>query len=124
LYKSQKKKPHWLSFLNKSVSKYNFSFSWDGISFFYEYTGSGGLTVQLSPFLGKVFGIPPNKIFSGVDVVLPSYTSIDFGLTPQFHVIMCDLAEPQYFKGKKFPIIKAHCLLQIRLALCTKIVTQ
>jgi hypothetical protein len=60
----------------------------------------------LSPFLEKVFGIPPSKIFSGAEVILPSYSSIDFGLTPQFHVIMCDLADPQYFKGKKLPVLK------------------
>ena len=62
--------------------------------------------VRLSNFLEDLFGVPPNTEFSGAEVKIPSYSSIDLGLTPNFHLITCDVIEPQNYQGKLLPLLK------------------
>jgi len=95
-----------ISEINKSLADKDISFHYDGNSISYEDDSDKNAFINLSSFLEKLFGIPDGTEFTGGEMTLPSYSTINLGLTPNFHVITCNIVEPQNFKGELVPVIK------------------
>ena len=98
--------PDLISSINTALIKTEVVFTWDGILFTFEQEGKGIVFVYLSPFLEKLFGVPPNSAFTGPEMSFPTYSVINLGMTPDFYIITCNAVEPQIYNGRLLPILK------------------